>query len=67
MVLGSISTGEFIVTRDNKYGSGMITVLEESNSILVTSDKVSLIEKSSYVKVINFSTSYIQNENNIFN
>ena len=67
VVLGSISTGEFIVTRDNKYGSGMITVLEESNSILVTSDKVSLIEKSSYVKVINFSTSYIQNENNIFN
>lgn len=67
VVLGSISHGEFMVTRDNKYGSGMITVLEESNSILVTGENQSIIDKELYVKIINFSTSYLEKEKDIFN
>ena len=33
MILGSLIDGRFVVTRDNRYGSGMLTPLMESNAV----------------------------------
>lgn len=43
LILGQMIDGAFTVTRDNKFGSGMLTPLIESNAILVSET-----EKSSY-------------------
>ena len=67
LVLGSCNKGEFKVTRRNKYGSGMITVLDESNSIVVTNEERAGIEVGDSVKVIRFNCSYLKEQTNIFN
>lgn len=67
VVLGSCNKAEFKVTRKNKYGSGMITVLDESNSIVVTNEEKALIEVGKSVKVIKFNCSYLEEQTNIFN
>lgn len=67
LVLGSCNKGEFKVTRRNKYGSGMITVLDESNSIVVTNEDRAGIEVGDIVKVIRFNCSYLEEQTNIFN
>ncbi len=67
VVLGSCQKGEFEVTRKNKYGSGMITVLDISNSIVVTNEGRAGIEVGDSVKVIKFNCSYVKEQTNIFN
>ncbi len=67
VVLGTIVNGEFKVTRNNKYGSGMITALYESNSILVTNEQTSSIQSNQEVNVIHFNTQFNQTQTNIFN
>lgn len=67
VVLGSCNKGEYEVTRRNKYGSGMITVLDESNSIVVTNEGRAGIEVGDSVKVIKFNCSYLKEQTNIFN
>lgn len=67
VVLGSCEKGEYTVTRKNKYGSGMITVLDESNSIVVTNENTSNISVGEDVKVIKFNCSYLDEQTNIFN
>ncbi|PLY06226.1 MAG: molybdopterin molybdenumtransferase MoeA [Arcobacter sp.] len=67
LVLGSCNKGEFKVTRRNKYGSGMITVLNESNSIVVTNEGRAGIEVGDSVIVIRFNCSYLKEQTNIFN
>ncbi|NVJ52696.1 MAG: molybdopterin molybdotransferase MoeA [Campylobacteraceae bacterium] len=67
VVLGTCEKGEYKVTKQNKYGSGMITVLDESNSIVVTDESTSSIEESRDVKVIKFSCLYLKEQVNIFN
>ena len=67
VVLGDQKTGGFRVTRNNKYGSGMITVLSESNSIVVTNEGKAFIDAGQNVKVIKFNCSYIKEQTNIFN
>lgn len=67
VVLGTYEKGEFKVTKKNKYGSGMITVLDESNSILVTEEKRELIKQGEFVRVIKFNCSYLNTQTNIFN
>ena len=52
IVLGKVKNSIFEVARANKYGSGMITVLYESNAILVTSEEVSSINENQEVKLI---------------
>ncbi|XQC04984.1 hypothetical protein ACOAJ8_08195 [Arcobacter cryaerophilus gv. pseudocryaerophilus] len=47
LVLGRVQNGNFYVTDENKYGSGMITALYKSNSILVTNASTSNIESDS--------------------
>jgi len=67
VVLGSCNKGEFEVTRKNKYGSGMISVLEESNCIVVTNEGRAGIEVGDSVRVIKFNCSYLKEQTNIFN
>lgn len=67
VVLGSCKKGEFRVTRKNKYGSGMITVMSESNAIVVTNEGRAGTEVNERVKVIRFNCSYLTEQTNIFN
>ena len=67
LVLGNLENGGFSVTRNNKYGSGMITALYESNCILVTDENTSNIEQKQMVKVIKFNNKLLQTQINIFN
>jgi molybdopterin molybdotransferase len=67
LVLGNLKNGGFSVTRNNKYGSGMITALYESNCILVTQENTSSIEQEQMVKVIKFNNQLLKTQINIFN
>ncbi len=67
VVLGTCENGGFKVTRNNKYGSGMITALYESNSILVTREEISGIDVGHEVYVIKFNNKLVKNQTNIFN
>ena len=67
VVLGTCENGGFKVTRNNKYGSGMITALYESNSILVTKESTSSIDTASEVYVIKFTNPLVSKQTNIFN
>jgi molybdopterin molybdotransferase len=67
IVLGTCNKGEFRVTKKNKYGSGMITVLSQSNSIVVTNEGRAGTEVGDSVKVIKFNCSYLEEQTNIFN
>ena len=67
IVLGSLKNTMFDVTRENKYGSGMITALYESNSILVTGNSTSLISANQDVFVIEFNKKLQDKQINIFN
>jgi len=60
VVLGMMSDGEFHVTRNNKYGSGMLTPLIESNSVMITLDDKSGVEEGEVIKVILFGLHLIK-------
>ncbi|KAB7888243.1 molybdopterin molybdenumtransferase MoeA [Poseidonibacter ostreae] len=67
LVLGNLENGGFNVTRNNKYGSGMITALYESNCILVTSENTAGVEAEQMVKLIKFNNKFLSKTVNIFN
>ena len=67
VVLGNLNKGEFRVTRHNKYGSGMLTPLVESNCIIVTNEGRAGIEVGDSVKVILLNSSLVKSQTNIFN
>lgn len=67
VILGKLQNGEFFVTRDNKYGSGMITVLYESNAILVTNEETSNINENQEVKLIEFNGKFFEEKVDILN
>ena len=67
VVLGSCNKGEYQVTQKNKYGSGMISALSHSNSILVSSEETSIIQKESNLKIIDFNCRYLKEKTNIYN
>lgn len=54
MVLGNMVNGDFIVTRDNKYGSGMLSPILESNSIVLLDEKITKVACGKLIKVILF-------------
>ncbi|MCG3657203.1 molybdopterin molybdotransferase MoeA [Aliarcobacter butzleri] len=66
-VLGSIESGEFLVTKENKYGSGMITVLALSSAILVSSGNDSEILENQEVKIIEFNGRFLDKKVDILN
>lgn len=67
VVLGKVQNGDFFVTRDNKYGSGMITVLYESNAILVTNEQTSTITLNQEVKLLDFNGKFFEEKVDILN
>ncbi len=52
IVLGKLDNSIFEVARQNKYGSGMITILYESNAIFVTKDEKSFTSKDEEIKLV---------------
>ncbi len=67
VVLGWYKNGVYEVTQNNKYGSGMITVLHESNCILVTDESTALLSEQEQVKVIKFNCLYTKDQVDLFN
>jgi len=54
IVLGNLKNGTFTPYKNNKYGSGMITPLVESNSIALFGESIDIVVKGSTIKVIEF-------------
>ena len=67
VVLGTLQSGEFLATRGNRYGSGMITVIEESNAMLLTSPESNGCTSDESVKVIRLDGEYLKEATTIFN
>ncbi len=56
IVLGDMIDGEFHVTRDNKYGSGMLTPMYESNAVAVLGEGVDGAVEGDVIKVVLFDS-----------
>ena len=54
IVLGKMENGTFHVTRNNKYGSGMLTPIAESNTVALFDETVAQVEADETIKVIQF-------------
>ncbi len=67
VVLGNFSQGEFRITRENRYGSGMLTPLVESNAMLVLGADISLVSKGETVKVVLFDNLANETRDGILN
>lgn len=67
IVLGQLKEGKFHVTRNNKYGSGMLTPIVESNALVVLNESISLVEEGTLLKVILFDTLPSVDENRSIN
>ena len=67
LVLGKLEAGKFYATRANKYGAGMITVIEKSNAILLTHPDTNGCLINDHVKVISFDGNYLSCEIDILN
>jgi molybdopterin molybdotransferase len=67
VVLGTLRSGNFTATRGNRYGSGMITVIEESNAMLITDASSTGAHEGDEVKVIRLDGMYLNEETAIFN
>ncbi len=67
IVLGTLECGSFSATRGNKYGAGMITVIEESNAMLLTDSHRDGISQNESVKVIRLDGAYIKEEVSLLN
>ncbi len=52
LVLGTYENGYFSVTRDNKYGSGMIMPFIESNSLLVLDEETSFLKEGEEIEIL---------------
>ena len=52
IVLGYLKNGHFTAFEQNKYGSGMITPIVNSNSILISSEEDNIISKNSIIKIV---------------
>ncbi len=52
IVLGNLVNGNFKVFGKNKYGSGMLTPIIQSNAILITSNEDSTIKKDTTINVL---------------
>ena len=52
MILGSLIDGRFVVTRDNRYGSGMLTPLMESNAVALLAQGRGEVELNETIEVV---------------
>ena len=67
VVLGNLKNGEFHVTKGNKYGSGMLAPLVESNSVMITLDNKDLVNEDEIIKVIPFGLRRSSSASDIYN
>ena len=67
IVLGVLKGGEFLVTRDNKVGSGMLKPLWESNAISVIGEDMGIIKKGEILKIIPFTPIFSKYFENFLN
>ena len=67
VVLGDLKNAEFNVTRNNKYGSGMLMPIIESNSVVITLDEKGFVEEGELVKVIPFGLKLKNYKSEIYN
>ena len=67
MVLGKVENGIFHVTRNNKYGSGMLTPIVESNAIALFDKEISKVEEETFIKVILFDSLPLSCQNDPIN
>ncbi len=56
IVLGTLANGEFMVTRNNKVGSGMLIPLWESNTLAIIGEDTGVVKEGERVKVIPFNS-----------
>lgn len=66
-VLGKVELGEFLVTNENRYGSGMVSVLAKSSAILVSSGKKDEIIENQEVKIVEFDGRFLDRKVDILN
>jgi len=67
VVLGNLKNGEFNVTKENRYGSGMLSPLAQSNCVIITLRDNGLMEENEIIKVIPFGLRFEQLQADIFN
>jgi molybdopterin molybdotransferase len=67
IVLGKMENGTFHVTRNNKYGSGMLTPIVESNALAIFNEEVSSVKEEEFIKVILFESLPLAKENDPIN
>lgn len=67
VVLGKVENSNFCVTKDNKYGSGMISAVFESNAFMVSSGKTNKINQSSLIKVVEFNSKFCLKKSDFIN
>lgn len=67
VVLGNLKNGEFYVTQGNKYGSGMLKPLAQSNCVVITLDTKDFVNQDEIIKVIPFGFRLNESASNIYN
>ena len=67
VVLGNLENGEFNVTKENKYGSGMLSPLTLSNCVMITLDDKDFVNENEIIKVIPFGLRRNSSVSNIYN
>jgi molybdopterin molybdotransferase len=67
VVLGNLKNGEFHVTQGNKYGSGMLAPLAQSNCVMITLDTKEFVSENEIIKVIPFGLRLNEFASEIYN
>ncbi|XPV67873.1 MAG: molybdopterin molybdotransferase MoeA [Halarcobacter sp.] len=67
VVLGNLINGEFNVTRNNKYGSGMLMPIIESNCAMITLDDKDFVKEGEIIKVIPFGLKLKSFKSDVYN
>ncbi len=67
IVLGDFKEGVFHVTRNNRYGSGMLMPILESNAICILGEGLNGVGDEDMIKVILFDTLPLSQSNNNIN
>jgi len=58
LVLGTYKDGRFFVTGDNRYGSGMIMPMVQSNSLLILPENIDFLKKDEEINLIVFKGTF---------
>ena len=67
VVLGNLINGEFNVTMGNKYGSGMLAPLVQSNCVMITLDNTDFVNENEIIKVVPFGLRRNSSASDIYN